>query len=270
MSEQHVTEHLSAYMSGDLDESLSRLVREHLAACDACSREFNALRGIWDGLGRLPEEQPGEALSKGFYDMLNGYEQAVRHSESLAARMRGGRAMVLSWLSSPAFQVGFAVVMLGVGLFFGRFLGGGNTNSQEMAQLRDEVRQLGNLLTVSLLQQESASERLKGVSWSQRVDGDDAEIIDALIRTMKYDRNVNVRLAALDVLARYANRPRVHQEIVRAFPAQASPLMQVALVDLLVQINDAESRAALQQALKTPDLNPVVQKRIKQGIQVML
>ena len=46
--------------------------------------------------------------------------------------------------------------------------------------------------------------------------------------------------------------------------------MQAALVDVLVQLNDPQSRTVLQQALKKPGLNPQVEKRIKQGVQVQL
>ena len=270
MNEQHVGEHLSAFVSGNLDETLSRLVREHLSACEECRREYATLSSVWEGLGRLPDEQPGPALSTGFYTMLKGYEEAAHEPGALGTRLRGAPSVIRSWFVSPAFQVGFAFTMLVLGLVLGRFLSGNGENSHEVAQLRDEVRHLGNLLTVSLLQQESASERLKGVSWSQRTGGNDAEIVDALIQTMKYDPNVNVRLAALDALTRDLNQPRVRQEIIRAFPTQVSPLMQAALVDVLVQMKDPESRSTLQQALKQPGLNPEVQKRIQQGIQVHL
>ena len=87
---------------------------------------------------------------------------------------------------------------------------------------------------------------------------------------MKHDRNVNVRLAALDALARDISSPDVRQEIIVALPEQTSPLMQVALVDLLVQINDRESRDVLRQAVNKPNLHPDVLKRIKQGIQQIL
>ena len=46
--------------------------------------------------------------------------------------------------------------------------------------------------------------------------------------------------------------------------------MQIALVDVLVQINDKDSRNVLQQALNKPDLHPAVRKRIMQGIQQIL
>jgi hypothetical protein len=270
MKEQHVLEHLSAYVSGNLDEPSMRLIKEHLSTCDECGREYAMLSRIWEGLGRLPDEQPGESLTNSFYSMLKGYEHAAHDSDRMAGRLRGVRSAVRTWFAAPAIQVGFGIVMLIVGLFLGRFLNGSVTDAREVSQLRDEVRQLGNLLTVSLLQQQSASERLKGVSWSQRAGASDAEIIDVLIQTMKYDPNVNVRLAALDALTRDLNQPRVRQEIIQTFPAQASPLMQAAMVDVLVQMKDPDSRTVLQQALKKPGLNPEVQKRIKQGIQVQL
>ena len=269
MNEQHVVEHLSAFISGNLDEALTQTVKQHLSDCEACRREYASSSAIWEGLGRLPEEKPSQALTTGFYDMLKGYEHAARDADAISTRLRGARSVVRSWFASPAFQVSFALVVLVFGLFLGRFLGGGG-DAHEVAQLRDEVRQLGNLLTVSLLQQESASERLKGVSWSQKSTANDVEIVDALIQTMKYDPNVNVRLAALDALTRDLSQPRVRQEIIRSFPAQNSPLMQAALVDVLVQMHDPESRTVLQEALKKPGLNPSVQKRIKQGVQVQL
>ena len=212
MRDQHALDQLSAFISGDLDDISSRRVEEHLAKCEACKREYMQLSRVWEGLGRLPEEEPGEALTDGFYNMLKGYQQAAQESRGLSARLRGAGSTVRSWFAFPAFQGAFAVVMLLIGLLVGRFLSAGNGDAREVAQLRGEVRQLGNLLTVSLLQQESASERLKGVSWSQKTGGNDAEIQDALIQTMKYDPNVNVRLAALDALTHDVNQPHVRQE----------------------------------------------------------
>ena len=87
---------------------------------------------------------------------------------------------------------------------------------------------------------------------------------------MKHDRNVNVRLAALDALSRDMGDPAVRREILHALPEQTSPLMQVALVDLLVRMNDRESREVMGQMLNKSDLNPDVRKRITVGIQQIL
>jgi hypothetical protein len=270
MTERHVVEDLLALVNGNLDEASSRIVKEHLASCGQCRREFDALTTLWDELGRLPGELPGASLEKGFQEMLKAYEQGVRHSVNTQERTRGRTLLDRFRSGHPAFQIGFAACTLVVGIVCGYGLAGSSRNTQELAQLREEVHGLGNLLTVSLLHQESASERLKGVSWSYRLQERDPDIGTALLNTMKHDRNVNVRLAALDALSRDIGTPSVRHEIIHALPDQASPLMQVALVDLLVQINDRESREVLQQALTRPGLHPDVRKRITQGIQQIL
>ena len=136
-----------------------------------------------------------------------------------------------------------------------------------MTQLHEEVRGLSNLLTMSLLHQESASERLKGVSWGYKLVGGDPDVAAALVYTMKHDRNVNVRLAALDALSRDLSDPFIRSEVIHTLPGQSSPLMQIALVDVLTQVNDKESREVLQQSLNRPDLHREVRKRITQGLE---
>ena len=270
MSDPHVIEDLLAFVSGNMDEASVRTVKDHLASCSQCRRECDALTTLWDKLGRLPGELPDASLEKGFQDMLDTYEQGLKHPGRTPIRMRGESLLDRFLSGHPAFQIGLAVCLLAIGLLSGYGLAGSSRNSQELAQLREEVHGLSNLLTVSLLHQESASERLKGVSWSSRLEGTDPAISAALVYTMKHDRNVNVRLAALDALAKDISSPDVRREIIHALPEQASPLMQVALVDLLVQINDGESRDVLQQAMNKPNLHPDVLKRIKQGIQQIL
>ena len=69
-----------------------------------------------------------------------------------------------------------------------------------------------------MLQQQSASQRLEGVSWSTRLPEPDPKVMDALMHTVRFDNSVDVRLAALDALSRYADRPEVRQELVDALP----------------------------------------------------
>ena len=270
MNDQHVVEHLLAYVNGTLDDATFRRVKEHLAACGDCRQECEALAALWNELGRSPEEQPAASLEKNFHHMLRVYEQGLRHAGLIAERQRGKGYLHRMFFGRPALQLGFAVVILAIGLLLGYSLDGSGRNSREMAELHEEVRGLRNLLTVSLLHQESASERLKGVSWSSRLEGRDPDITAALVNTMKHDRNVNVRLAALDALTRDIGSTDVRREIIHTLPQQTSPLMQIALADVLVQLNDKDSREVLQQVLKKPDLHPAVRKRIMLGIQQIL
>ena len=97
------------------------------------------------------------------------------------------------------------------------------------------------MVTISLLQQQSASERLKGISWSSHVSDADPEFLSTLFRTLNYDQNVDVRLASVDALSRFAGIPGVSDGLIRALQRQESPLVQIALIDALVQLQARQS-----------------------------
>jgi len=270
MAKPHVADHLLAYVNGNLDQESTRAVKDHLSTCDECRREYEALNSLWAELGRSPDQRPGISLERGFHEMLSTYERESRQSGVARGTLRREGFLDRFLYGRPALQAGVVAAGVLFGLVCGYALSGNNRNTHDMAQLSEEVRGLRNLVAVSLLQQESASERLRGVSWSSRLEGGDPEISAALINTMNHDRNVNVRLAALNALSQHMGNPAVRREIIRSLPGQSSPLMQLALVDMLVQINSRESREVLEQALNKPRLHPDVQKRIKQGIQLFL
>ncbi len=140
-------------------------------------------------------------------------------------------------------------------------------NKTELTQLHEEVLMMNRLLTVSLLQQQSASERLKGISLSYRSEGSDPEITAALLQALKYDPNVNVRLSALDALSRNLNQTDVKQELLETLQKQESPLVQLAFIDLMVQLREKSSVDILKRMLKNPEMNKSVKLRIEQGIQ---
>jgi len=268
VSEHHVAEDLAAYLSGDLDDTERRSVSDHLSRCAECAREYQALSSFWERLGRIPHEEPGAGLEQGFRRMLGAFEEGMRARSSASAPRHGAEGRLRP--GRPAFQLLAAAAMVILGLIAGYRLNGRSGDGEELARLRQEVHGLTNLLTVSLLNQESASERLRGVSLGAQSDAPDPDINAALAYTLTHDRNVNVRLAALDVLSRSLGDPAVRRDIIRALPVQRSPLVQVALVDVIVGINDEGARDALKGAAQLPGLLPDVRKRIEQGIRQTL
>ncbi len=118
-----------------------------------------------------------------------------------------------------------------------------------------------------MLQQQSASQRLEGVSWSTRLSDPDAKVMGQLLHTLQYDNSVDVRLAALDALSRYAGRPEIRSGLVEALQTRQSPLVQVALIDLLVDLHDREAVTQFKKFQQDPRLDPTVKKRVDWGIQ---
>ena len=72
------------------------------------------------------------------------------------------------------------------------------------------------LVVVSMLQQQSPSDRLQGISRTYELAQPDPEIVAALVRSLKFDASVDVRLAALDSLLRYKNNEQVRRGLVEA------------------------------------------------------
>lgn len=266
----HVTPLLPDYLTGSLSADERSRIDSHLGVCDECRKEFEDLGELWQSLATLPEEKPGQMLRQRFYDMLDAYEHGLSQG-----RARG--SVTPRWWRLPEWstrlvpQAAFALLILVAGLVAGYTLGDGKSDvrppDSELAGLREEVRAMSTLLTVSLLQQHSATERLRGVSLSGQQSEPDPEVISALVRALKTDPNVNVRLASLDALSRLSHHEPVRHELLDALPRQHSPLVEIALVDLMVRIRETGSLTTFRQMLQDPDLDASVRKRLEEGLQ---
>jgi anti-sigma factor RsiW len=257
-----VREQLPDYWTGELDETAEPEMQAHLAGCSACRAEAETLGAIWKKLGAIPEERPGRSLRARFEATLEAYAQGLRQ----AARGPSRRERVDRWLEGwwprqPVFQFGFAVVFLAIGLLAGYSLTRTAQGGGEVVQLREEVRHTRQLVALSLLQQQSASERLKGVDWSNRMSRPDPQVLSALLHTVNYDQNVNVRLAALDALHQSASNQMVRRGLTESLDRQTSPMVQIALIDLLVDIREREAAEAVKDLMRETGLNPEVRER---------
>jgi len=263
MNCDEVRDQLPDYWTGALEESAKARMQAHFASCPACRAEAETLSAIWKKLGAIPEERPGRALCARFEATLEAYMQGLRQAErGPSTRERVDKWLEGWWPRQPVFQFGFALAFLAIGLLVGYSItqnsrGGGG----EVAQLREEVRHTRQLVALSLLQQQSASERLKGVDWSNRIPRPDTQVLSALLHTVNYDQNVNVRLAALDALHQSANNQMVRSGLVEALDRQTSPMVQIALIDLLAEIRDKEAADALKELMQESGLNPEVRER---------
>ena len=256
---------LPEYLLGDTDETTKAEVRSHLDVCAVCREELESLDFIWSRLSVWPEEKAPDGMRARFYGMLEGYQAGLLRPG------RGWRAKASAWTQgwSPArvaFQSGLALVFLIVGLLSGYLLSAKGRSNVELVELRDEVHHMRQLVALSLLQQQSASERLRGVSWSSRMSSPDGEVISALLDALNYDPNTNVRLAAVDALSNFSEQVAVRQGLIRALTHPNSPLVQIALIDLMVQIKERQSAAALRQLAQDETMHQLVRQRAERGL----
>jgi len=121
-------------------------------------------------------------------------------------------------------------------------------------------------VTLTLMQQQSASDRIKGVTWSSTLEQPGSEVVSALLDTLLHDPNVNVRLAAIDALARFAGEQQVRQGAIEALRSASSPMVQIALIDFVVGVRDTGSIDTLKKLVADPALNEMVRRRASQGL----
>ncbi len=274
---KHVIDLLPDFLAGTFDESDRNAIQSHLQSCSSCRQEFESLSTLWNTLGVLPDAKPGPQVRQRFNAMLAAYEQGIRHASSRASMLSRLDAFIgRLWPQRPAFQFGIAVLMLMLGGIVGSRIdrttepASTTQTSVEIAQLHGEVQTIRGMLAVSLMQQQSASDRLKGVNMSSRIVEKDPRVTKSLLDALRYDPSVNVRLAALDALEGAMDESDVRKALVASLPQQSSPLVQLAMVELVVEARDKESLEVLGKMEKDPKLNDVVRKKVQQGIKQLL
>jgi hypothetical protein len=139
--------------------------------------------------------------------------------------------------------------------------------ASNLAELRGELHQMREMLTLSLIQQQSATERLRGVSGSARIDQPGNEIVGALLDTLMHDSNVNVRLACVDALRRFSTRDTVRRGTIQALGESSFPLVQIALIDFMVETKDTSAVDALRRLSEDSMANEAVRGRAVWGLQ---
>jgi lipopolysaccharide biosynthesis regulator YciM len=136
----------------------------------------------------------------------------------------------------------------------------------DLAGLQQEVHRMRQLVTLSLLEQESASERLRGVDYAYRVDQSDTQVLSALLYAVNHDPNVNVRLAAVDALRKFAGSPAVKGKLDQSLVKQDSPLVQLALIDFIVDERDKNAVASLAALERSPTADKNVKEKAQWGL----
>lgn len=254
---------LPDYLRGKLNSDRAARVDEHVSQCSQCREEVE----IWKKLALLPEEKPSEGSRSRFQAMLESYQEGRWENANLAAERKKfmGLGDLVHWMWTPSLSAAWASVLVIAAFLGGRYIDGAGSEREQLAALRQELHTTQQLVALSYLQQQSASERLQGVSWSTRV-APDPQVLDALQHTLRYDSSVDVRLAALDALSRYGKRPDVSRGLVEALDSEQSPMVQVALIDVLVDLHDANAVERLKRLQQSPTLDPTVRKRADWGI----
>jgi hypothetical protein len=270
MTCERVREQIADVLAGRLNAAARETFIDHLEGCSACRAEVAELGVVWRGLDAMADPEPSPQMRARFMETLRAYEEGFQEAQRKKTYSDPRNVRKPGWWSAlwpvhPAWGAAFAATMLVVGALGGRMLlsprNGEPAANPELSQLRGQVESLRQLVALSLLQEQSPSSRLRGVNYSYQISQPDREVTQALLHAVNHDNNVNVRLSAVDALAKFASDPSVRQALIDSLPMQDAPMVQIALIDLLAQLNAREAGPALQKLARQSDANESVRQR---------
>jgi len=276
MNCQRVQESFIDYQDGSLSAAEAAQLRAHLANCPDCQREWSALQEITRKLDTLPAApEPSPRLREQFYAMLDTYQRdADAPSPFALARSRIDRFFATLLPAQPALQFAFALALLFGGLFAGqRFLTkptevlpADDSAKQELAALRAQVNSMGQLVTYSLLQQQSTSERLRTVLATMDLKSPDRKVLTDLVGSLVFDPSINVRLSAVEALAQHSDDSLVRAGVLSALPRETAPLVQVAMIELLATTGDQAAKPVFEKLSRDEALDRNVREAARRAL----
>jgi HEAT repeat protein len=267
---EEVREQFADYVIDQVAEPARSLVEQHLQACENCRAEAEELQTLWKTLGTLPAAEPSTELRSRFDIMLEAYKHGLDHAPARSWWQGLNTWLGSWWPRQPILQLSFSMGLLILGLVIGRQVYPVSNPTipanNEVTALRNELSQMRQMVALSLMQQQSASDRLKGVNWSYQLQQPGREVVTALLDTLMHDSSVNVRLATVDALRQFGDQPVVRRGVIDAMAREDAPMVQVALIDLAVDLREKESIATLRQLTQDQKVNEVVRERAQKGL----
>jgi hypothetical protein len=258
MEKRMVEELITKYNASQANASELKTIEQLIESGEIELTDLNDLTLLDDQILKLESPMPSIELDDRFYHMLAEEKKSVKPAFSWKH--------FFSW-PELAPKLALASVTLLIG-FIGGYVLQSPSQKTEVSALTQEVSDLKEMMMLSLLEKESATDRLKAVSLTEEMDAS-TKVTSALLQTLNNDDNVNVRLAALEALQPYVKNNHVREELIRSIGKQDSPLVQLALAELMAALQEKSSVKELQKVLENERTPKGVKSKIKETIDVL-
>jgi hypothetical protein len=220
------------YIDNKLNSVDRRVVEQELVENPEAYKLYEELKEVINVIERTAPLDPSAGLKTGFEKVLQ---------EEIASTPRGRAIQFHPSFYRAAAAVALIVLSGAIGFWISR----GYYQNERLAAVEKQMdstrRQLEDTkqaMMAMLDNNQSASQRLRGVNVALEFKSADADIVNALFSTMNADPNTNVRLAALEALEKFQADPAVRKGLIAALSSQRDPMVQIALIQLLVRMKE--------------------------------
>jgi len=247
MEKEKLESLLIDYIDGKLNEADCSLVEQELARNEEAYAMYEQLREVIQAMEKSNSLEPGISLKRSFDKVLKTELDSLQP-----------KGKVVSF-QSYAYRIAAGVVLVMLGVSIAYQVNKSYRQEQELARLQTEMNATKQMMMAMLDNQQSASQRMVGTTVAYKMATMDDEIVTALTKSMNEDPNTNVRLAAMEALSKFYQEPGVQKVLIQSLSIQKDPVVQIALIQLLVQMKE---KSVVKELEKIAD-DPITHKAVK-------
>jgi len=250
---------IQAYFENSLNPIEKQQLESQIAEDPTTKTLFEEYQVLYQDLEQVSWEKPSTELKNNFNHWLLDQQevQLKQKAKSLS--------VAFPWRSAAAIGVILIGACLGVVLMKNQ------QQQTEIAFLAKEMQKTQQLLTLSMLEQPSASQRIKAMNEvGQQLQSVDPQITQSLIERLLNDENINVRSAASEALGQFPASQQVIQSLITALGQEEEPLVQISIIEALVQLKAGQAIPKLEDLLQQNKIIPVVKDQAAKGIDILI
>ncbi len=258
-----VSNYIIDFIDKKLDGKMHAEIENHIKECSSCKIEYEQTKEVFKSIENVSLKEPGMELRTSFNEMLAAEKLAKKKTVPSTKQIKLTNYKML-------WQVAAAVLLLVSGYFIGYNSNNSSSNDEKVANMQNDIAKMKQQMkAINLLKDESASQRIKAVNYTEEIQQPSDETIKALINTLETDNNSNVRLAAVYSLARFKTNNLVKEAFIEALNNQDDPMIQIVIINLLIEMEEVKAVDELKILLNKKDLHEEVKSQAELGVKVL-
>ena len=253
---------VTGYLQNDLNPDERKKLDKLVEAGEIDLLDLKEMEMMAAKMDSIEVPKPSSEMRDRFYTMLEEEKQALTVSWSQKLN---------AWIDAQKSRfelryVVYAATVFLAGLLIGDLYAPISNQDDQIDQLMTEVSQMREVMMISLLDNSSPTERLKAVNISSEIRSVDDRVVNALLKTLNNDTNVNVRVAAVEALTTHASNPAVRAGLINSIANQQSPIVQAALADAMLALQEKQSVDEFKKLLAQDELDSNVRNKLENTI----
>ncbi|WP_419213430.1 HEAT repeat domain-containing protein [Maribacter sp. X9] len=256
MKQEHIKDLLPDYLDTLLDPDQNRIVERHIEQCKKCSNELEQFRTIFKAFDQDQEELPTDELRHKFFEQLE--QEKETNVIALNTKPTRTKNSAMHTFLKLAASIALLIASFWLGSYQEK-----QRSSVKIAAAESTNMDMKQVAMISLMENKSASKRIQGVNFTKEFENPDQAIVKALSERMLHDENTNVRLNAVEALAKFSKSATVTSSFIEALGIEKDPNIQIMIIQILVKIQEKKAVRPMRQLMEQEDVQPFVKQQIE-------